>query len=134
MRASTWITVLVGLFMFQSLWNVAAAFCVHEETITVTQDYHFGHHTNSLCVSESQKHSHQISEEKDHALDFAEDHQDHLPSMNHLILGQRQVPLKQKLFSFAVVPTYFWRNDYRSPDLISQSPPPEFSPLMVGLA
>ncbi|MEG2695835.1 MAG: cation transporter, partial [Acinetobacter sp.] len=31
MRSTTWISVLVALFMFQSLWNVAAAFCIHEE-------------------------------------------------------------------------------------------------------
>lgn len=61
MRSLTWITILVGLFMFQSIWNVAAAFCVHENidvhvlnsnTRDSHQDIsglkvpiqHFGHH------------------------------------------------------------------------------------------
>lgn len=132
MRSMTWITVLVGLFMFQSLWNVAAAFCVHEESITVVQNYHFGHHTNALCVSETQKHGHQAPEKQNNDLDWVENHQDHLPSMIQLILEQRQVSFIQTLFSYTVRPEYFWNNDYSSPDLSSKSPPPELSPLMVG--
>lgn len=132
MRSMTWITVLVGLFMFQSLWNVAAAFCVHEESISVVQNYHFGHHTNALCVSETQKHGHQAPEKQNNDLDWVENHQDHLPSMTHLILEQQQHSFIPLLFSLAVAPKYAWRNDYRSPDLNAQTPPPEFSPLMVG--
>lgn len=132
MRSTTWITVLVGLFMFQSLWNVSAAFCVHEESISVVQNYHFGHHTNALCVSETQKHGHQASEEQNNDLGWVENHQDHLPSMIQLILEQRQVSFIQTLFSYTVRPEYFWNNDYSSPDLSSKSPPPELSPLMVG--
>lgn len=132
MRSSTWITVLVSLFMFQSLWNVAAAFCVHEESIPLNQNYHFGHHSNVLCVSDVQHDYHQVLESIPNTLDLGEDHQDHLPSMNQLILEQRQVSFIQILFSYTVRPEYFWNNDYRSPDLSSQSPPPEISPLMVG--
>jgi hypothetical protein len=43
MRSMTWITILVGLFMFQGVWNVAAAFCVHEKVES--------HATKSLTVS-----------------------------------------------------------------------------------
>jgi hypothetical protein len=118
--------------MFQSLWNVAAAFCVHEESISVVQNYHFGNHTNALCVSETQKHGHQAPEKQNNDLDCVENHQDHLPSMIQLILEQRQVSFIQTLFSYTVRPEYFWNNDYSSPDLSSKSPPPELSPLMVG--
>ncbi|UNT58092.1 cation transporter [Acinetobacter sp. ASP199] len=118
--------------MFQSLWNVAAAFCVHEEPITVNQSYHFGHHSNALCVSDTQHDRHQASESVSKTLDLGEDHQDHLPSMTHLILEQQQHSFIPLLFSLAVAPKYAWRNDYRSPDLNAQTPPPEFSPLMVG--
>ena len=131
MRSMTWITVLVGLFMFQSFWNVAAAFCVHEESISVSQNYHFGHHSNALCASDTQ-HDHQASKSVSKTLDLGEDHQDHLPSMTHLILEQQHHSFIPLLFSLAVAPKYAWCNDYRSPDLNSQSPPPEFSPLMVG--
>lgn len=130
MRSASWITLLLALFMFQSLWNVAAAFCVHEESSAVIQQYHFGHHTNALCVSETKEHSHAVSDTN--VLTLGDDHQDHLPSMTHLILEQPQSVPAQTLFSYAVVPKYLWRNDYRSPDLIAKSPPPEFSPLMVG--
>lgn len=58
MRSTTWITVLVGLFMFQSFWNVAAAFCVHEQQPQSQQSYHFGHHQNTLCASDSRQHDH----------------------------------------------------------------------------
>lgn len=59
MRSTTWISVLVALFMFQSLWNVAAAFCVHEEQkaqVVTQQSFHFGHHQTTLCVSDDKAH------------------------------------------------------------------------------
>lgn len=142
MRSTAWITVLVGLFMFQSLWNVAAAFCVHEEQTQVQQSYHFGHHQNTLCVSSeshSQHSNHSVSESvskqfKDtvNNLQIGEDHQDHLPSMTHLIVQNQQsihlVPHQTIEYS----PKFDWENLYQAPDLLTQTPPPVFSPLMAG--
>lgn len=31
-----------------------------------------------------------------------------------------------------VIPQFYWMKSYQPPDLFHQSPPPEFSPLMVG--
>jgi hypothetical protein len=144
MRSTTWITVLVGLFMFQSLWNVAAAFCVHEEQTQVQQSYHFGHHQNTLCLSSSneshpQHSSHQASEPANkqfkntvNDVKIGEDHQDHLPSMTHLIVQNQQsihlVPHQAIEYS----PKFDWKNLYQAPDLLQQTPPPVFSPLMAG--
>lgn len=142
MRSTTWISVLVALFMFQSLWNVAAAFCVHEEQkaqVVTQQGFHFGHHQTTLCVSDDKAHQ-QISVD-DHTQtandqfelgEDHQDHQDHLPSMAHLIIPKEknyQLPLALELRER---PQFFWHNAYQAPDLLGQHPPPELSPLMVG--
>ena len=142
MRSATWITVLVGLFMFQSLWNVAAAFCVHEEQTPVLQSYHFGHHQNTLCVSSEKnlQHSlHQASESiskpvKNTASDLqlGEDHQDHLPSMTHLIVQNQQSILFIAHQSFEYSPKFVWKNLYQAPDLLLQISSPVYAPLMAG--
>ena len=116
MRSTTWITVLVGLFMFQSFWNVAAAFCVHEQQPQSQQSYHFGHHQNTFSSD----------------LEIGEDHQDHLPSMTHLIVQNEKVDVFHPSSEVKVNPQFHWKNSYQAPDLFQQSPPPEFSPLMVG--
>ena len=136
MRSITWITVLVGLFMFQSLWNVAAAFCVHKEQAQVQQLYHFGHHQNNLCVSDdhlnhAEKNSDQLKV-SDNDLNIGEDHQDHLPSMMHLYLKNEKFDVVNAHLELTVIPQFYWMNSYQPPDLFHQSPPPEFSPLMVG--
>ena len=139
MRSTTWLSVLVALFMFQSLWNVAAAFCVHEEQkaqVVTQQSFHFGHHQTTLCVSDDKAHQ-QISI-NDHTqtandqFQLGEDHQDHLPTMAHLIIPKEenyQLPLA---FELRECPQFFWHNAYQAPDLLGQHPPPELSPLMVG--
>ncbi|MEN8415948.1 cation efflux protein, CzcI-like [Acinetobacter radioresistens] len=136
MWSTTWITVLVGLFMFQSLWNVAAAFCVHEEQTLVQQSYHFGHHQNTLCISHDRQHKHDTQSDhkdiKNNNLKLGEDHQDHLPSMTHLIVQNEKISVLIPVFETHVIPEFHWKNSYQAPDLFQQSPPPEFSPLMVG--
>ncbi len=134
MRSTTWITVLVGLFMFQSLWNVAAAFCVHEERPQTVQSYHFGHHQNTLCSSEPHQDTHSIASASEHAktLDVGEDHQDHLPSMAHLILEDQHFFIQKQHLIVDDCPNFHWKNSYQAPDLLISNPPPEFSPLMVG--
>ena len=136
MRSVKWITVLVTLFMFQSLWNVAAAFCVHEEQAQVLQTYHFGHHQNTLCASDSRQHDHNGQSENiktvSSDLEIGEDHQDHLPSMTHLIVQNEKISLLTLPSDDNTIPHFYWNNSYQPPDLFQQSPPPEFSPLMVG--
>ena len=142
MRSTTWITVLVGLFMFQSLWNVAAAFCVHEEPAQVQQSYHFGHHQNTLCVS-SESHSQHSSlnateltgqhlKTAINEIQIGEDHQDHLPSMTHLIVQNHQSIIFNLHQAFEHSPKFDWKNFYQTPDLLLQTPPPVFAPLMAG--
>lgn len=171
MRSSTWITMLIALFMFQSVWNVAAAFCVHEKLGQNNQpSMHFGHHeatvhdlmreahqqnskkildySSSYSMDEGQQaidkfqssddiqSSDQKRSDQSHQqfqVDLTEDdHTDHLPSMGHLILSKiKTVELHPKSI-LHVQPEYRWTNAYQSPDLIDQTPPPEFSPLMVG--
>jgi hypothetical protein len=136
MRATAWITVLVGLFMFQSLWNVAAAFCVHEDAVQLQQSYHFGHHQNSLCPSASgQQHATEQSKQLKSIngdLPIGEEHQDHLPSMTQLYVPNNELSAIPLLPELKVIPQFYWINRYQAPDLFQQSPPPEFSPLMVG--
>ncbi|WP_218953175.1 cation efflux protein, CzcI-like [Acinetobacter sp. YH12049] len=143
MRSATWITVLVGLFMFQSLWNVAAAFCVHEEQTQVVQSYHFGHHQNTLCVSNETNPQHSLHQASDESsskpvkniandLQLGEDHQDHLPSMTHLIVQNQQSILFIAHQAFEYSPKFVWKNLYQAPDLLLQTPPPVYAPLMAG--
>ena len=136
MRSTSWITILVGLFMFQSLWNVAAAFCVHDEKVEIQQQYHFGHHQNTLCTSDNAQSS--VKEHSKHLntnssdIQLGEDHHDHLPSMTHLIVQDQKHLLDAPHISIEETPKFHWKNDYQAPDLSQQSPPPEFSLLMVG--
>ena len=152
MRKTTWITLFVAMFMFQSFWNVAAAFCVHEtNTRNVQTQNHFGHHQTFLCQAEqNQQHNeqdlknnntqHLNSDHKnfDSANDqsksqtIEDDHQDHLPSMAHLILINARYLQASYLFTYVIKPEYIWDHVYQAPDLFLSSPPPEFSPLMVG--
>ncbi|MEX8136605.1 cation transporter, partial [Acinetobacter nosocomialis] len=41
-RSALFMSVLFCLLIFQSLWNVAAAFCAHENQEKAL--HHFGHH------------------------------------------------------------------------------------------
>lgn len=157
MRSITWVTILVSLFMFQSMWNVAAAFCVHEDHNTQSvQPFHFGHHQNLLCDKEkqfSQKHQHSDKKDSNSNLSTTSshldqkqlnqadidsnagkftDHQDHLPSMANVILFKDTSLIQPSNLFVETVPEFNWINAYRSPDLFELSPPPEHTPLMVG--
>lgn len=123
--------------MLQSLWNVAAAFCVHEEPAQIQQSYHFGHHQNTLCSSEM-SHSdlpHEPSKQLKSASDdlqIGEDHQDHLPSMIHLIVQDQHTVEVSPNLDLPYIPKFDWKNHYQAPDLFLKNPPPEYAPLMVG--
>ena len=83
MRSTIWITVLVGLFMFQSFWNVAVFLCPRT-TASITAELSFWYHQNTLCP-DSRQHDHNGQSENiktfSSDLEIGEDHQDHLPSM-----------------------------------------------------
>ena len=138
MRSVAWVTVLASLFIFQSLWNVAAAFCVHEETRIQTQQIsHFGHHQNTLCLSAQLQREHNPQHKSDlnqqpSDFEIGEDHQDHVPSMAHLLVQKEKNYQIFPIFEAAVIPHFVWNNRYQSPDLFQLSPPPELSLLMVG--
>ena len=106
------------------------------------QNFHFGHHQTTLCVSDDKAHQQSSADShtqtandqfelgEDHQ--DHQDHQDHLPSMAHLIIPKEinyQMPLA---FELRERPQFFWHNAYQAPDLLGQHPPPELSPLMVG--
>ncbi len=111
--------------------------------LKLLQSYHFGHHQNTLCASavkHNLQHSlHQAFESiskpvKNTAndLQLGEDHQDHLPSMTHLIVQNQQSILFIAHQSFEYSPKFLWKNLYQAPDLLLQTPPPVHAPLMAG--
>lgn len=135
---TTWITLMIAMFMFQGFWNVAAAFCVHETTaMSVQIQNHFGHHQTLLCQAEQKQNSEfesldSAQLDSDQNQTIQDDHQDHLPSMAHLILPNVRYLSVPQLTSQTITPIYQWNNRYQTPDLLAKNPPPKFSPLMVG--
>ncbi|KAF1026759.1 MAG: hypothetical protein GAK29_01072 [Acinetobacter bereziniae] len=144
--------------MFQSLWNVAAAFCDHEKTTTVSQklaSQHFGHHNAPDCDQDQQQHptlkdaiggaDHSVKNDAQaqqqsmhqHAVDAKEflshlndDHRDHLPSLFHfIVVGDQQQAERPKFIAYLETAFLGWNNLYQSPYLYFPNPPPLFSPL-----
>lgn len=144
-RSSMFIAILMTLFMFQSFWNVAAAFCSHENLIELNQPQlnHFGHHQSDLCPQDLQQVAHQhsaldlaqadCSEPHADQISFGDDHQDHLPSFSHFIVIDRfQSTAALSLSAYVDVLQVNWKNLYQSPHLSRQNPPPEYFPLLAG--
>lgn len=52
--------------------------------------------------------------------------------MTHLIVQNEKLSVLIPVFETHVIPEFHWKNSYQAPDLFQQSPPPEFSLLMVG--
>ncbi len=155
-RSAVFITVLLSLFMFQSLWNVAAAFCDHEKSAGAAQKsviQHFGHHSAPDCTQDQllhpqllgsygsetqtdhgaspQKATHQHDVRVNDLLNhFNDDHSDHLPSLVHFIVVDDQQHAEQpKFIGYREAPFVGWNNLYQSPDLYFPNPPPLLSPL-----
>lgn len=125
MRSISWITLLVSLFIFQSLWNVAAAFCLHEDISSLSvQTSHFGHHQTKLCAKTTHQNTSTVL--------LAEDHQDHLPSMTYIILQKEKILVDPLHLEIKETHQFNWQNHYQPPDLSQHRPPPEYTPLMVG--
>ena len=122
---------MLSLFIFQSLWNVAAAFCVHETLSTHSTTLpHFGHHGAVRCEqNQTTKHTQMqaLQEKMQSSSVFAtDDHRDHLPSFAHFILSDVQQSANEPLFS-AYVPRLEYL--YQSPHLSRANPPPVLTPL-----
>ena len=143
------ILIMMSLFIFQSAWNVAAAFCQHEPVdFSQVHKTHFGHHqVLEECLSHTdQSHSHDQAKQSndtqnnfsenqlnENQLNLSQDHHDHLPSMSHLLMQAEQIyTLQSTTFRIDREPHFFWNNLYQSPDLGAITPPPLSSPLQVG--
>ncbi|MEC8886936.1 MAG: cation transporter [Pseudomonadota bacterium] len=141
------ILIMMSLFIFQSAWNVAAAFCQHESVdFSQVHETHFGHHQ---VLDECLSHENQVLEthgnnnDGSHAQqddannninvkpqNLSQDHHDHLPSMNHILMQDAQPDIVQSnTFQPNLEPQFTWNNLYQSPDLGAITPPPLSSPL-----
>ena len=91
-------SVLFSLLIFQSLWNVAAAFCVHKNQEKALQ--HFGHHAD-LNVYQSSDHMQTehvgIVENSENAPLSWQDHHDHLPSCFHVVMTENAQQAQEPL-------------------------------------
>lgn len=130
-RKSIFITVLINLLIFQSLWNVAAAFCQHENlSATSIVKNHFGHHQTIDSCSDVLSTIANVDHTDTTQLLFADDHHDHLPSYNVMSLTEVPNPITDfKALEINTKSVFFWYNFYHSPDLIELNPPPILAPL-----
>ena len=143
-RSGILMTVLLSLFMFQSLWNVAAAFFFFFITNSSNQLFstHFGHHVALHCRQDQQQHAIESSEynhslvqvdhlqQSDFLNHLSDDHSDHLPSFAHFIVKDVQKQSEQPKFIIHPESAFMdWHNLYQSPHLILPNPPPVSSPL-----
>lgn len=135
-------SMVLSLFMFQSLWNVAAAFCTHEvrpsnptSPILVP---HFGHHVAFSCQQNQQtdavnpQHSAAAHDSLSSTFNsnMQDDHSDHLPSFAHFIIADVQQNTEPPHWSaYIAVQLIDWKNLYQSPYLSLKNPPPVPSPL-----
>ena len=137
-RSAVFMTLLLSLFMFQSFWNVAAAFCAHENlALNATSSGHFGHHVALDCeqnqIVYQHQHAHaplQFEQAQPAVVVDGDDHSDHLPSFAHFIMVDEQQSAQQPLFTAHLIqPQFDWHNLYQSPHLYVANPPPVLTPL-----
>lgn len=126
-KAKSVFFVLLSCFLLlQSVWNVAAALCLHENknTIAVVERPHFGHHVVTERHSTLHIQLDALTTSEQH------DHSDHLPSLNPIMLSQLDQELQQIAHNYiSVMQKTDWNNLYQSPDLAFNSPPPILAPL-----
>ncbi|MGL5403571.1 MAG: cation efflux protein, CzcI-like [Acinetobacter sp.] len=130
-RSAVFMTLLLSLFMFQSFWNVAAAFCAHEQPTEYRTLNHFGHHIpENLDVSEQHAVvADQVASDLPMPLSL-QDHHDHLPSCFHVVVIEAQQQLDEPVLrTHEIEQKYYWSNLYQSPHLSQLTPPPVFTPL-----
>ncbi|MFV5332865.1 cation transporter [Acinetobacter baumannii] len=133
-RSSIFISVLLSLFIFQSLWNVTTTYCGHENSSqqsTLDSDFGYGIVSHAESITK-QQHSYSIDKEMiDLPMPLSlQDHHDHLPSCFHVVLTEIQQQLKVPVFPVQISEQkYYWSNFYESPYLSGINPPPLFSKL-----
>ncbi|WP_368570835.1 cation efflux protein, CzcI-like [Acinetobacter haemolyticus] len=131
-RSRIFITVLLSLFIFQSLWNVAAAYCGHESTSQQSISVgHFGHHVPTKTESAS-THADILNQNTTDLpmLLSLQDHHDHLPSCFHVVVTEAQQQLDEPILRVhKAEQKYYWSNSYQSPHLSGLNPPPVLTPL-----
>jgi hypothetical protein len=114
--------------MFQGFWNVAAAFCAHEQSSEYSSFNHFGHH-NPESTEASAKVVDQDSSDLPMPLSL-QDHHDHLPSCFHVVVAEAQQQWNEPILRMhKAEQKYYWSNSYQSPHLIGLNPPPVLTPL-----
>lgn len=125
--------LLLSLFIFQSLWNVAAAYCGHENINTTNNSVvtHFGHHVPESSIAST--HYSVVSDQEASDLPMSlnlQDHHDHLPSCFHVVVIEAQQQLDEPILrTLESEPKYHWSNSYQSPHLSGLNPPPVLTPL-----
>ena len=134
MKRSVLIAMLLSLFMFQSLWNVAAAFCAHEtaSSSSTSMVYHFGHHVDALQHDSAPKNTihNQLKSDSVKQASVFMDHHDHLPSCLHIVVVDiEQYAQEPSRSGYLTQSAYDWANSYQSPHLIGFNPPPVLTPL-----
>ena len=132
-RSAVWMTLLLSLFIFQSLWNVAAAYCGHENISQQSiLDSHFGHHLPANAEVVTKQHIHSINQDTtDLPMPLSlQDHHDHLPSCFHVVVTEAQQLLDTPVLRVQQSEQqYYWSNFYQSPHLSGLNPPPVLTPL-----
>ena len=117
--------------MFQSFWNVAAAFCAHEQPSEYSTLTHFGHHVPET-LDVSVKYSVAVDQDaSDLPMPLSlQDHHDLLPSCFHVVVIEAQQQLDEPILHILESEQkYHWSNSYQSPHLSGLNPPPVLTPL-----
>ena len=115
------ITVLFSLFLFQSIWNVAAAYCVHDVAKELAIN-HLGHHSH---YKENTSQSFALMQYFDQIGE--DDHDDHLPSIKYMYFCLVLMKFECEKAQVHLKAIFFDReNFYQSPDLTSLKPPPPY--------
>ncbi|MDQ8953079.1 cation transporter [Acinetobacter rudis] len=142
-KSRIFFTMLLSLFMFQAIWNVAAGFCLHEKGKSSTSIQHFGHHQSETRESKAaypskvasfnqtdQANNLAPSDLSKNTFNFLDDHHDHLPSCAHFIVVEPTINSQRPNVSYGTdLGNVAWNNLYQSPLLIAQNPPPEYASL-----
>ena len=117
--------------MFQSFWNVAAAFCAHEQPREYSTLTHFGHHVPDNLHTSKQYSAVVDQDASDLPMPLSlQDHHDHLPSCFHVVVIEAQQQLDEPILrSLESEQKYHWSNSYQSPHLSGLNPPPVLTPL-----
>ena len=133
-RSAVFMTVLLSLFIFQSIWNVAAAYCTHENpTEQIISDSHFGHHFSESSTKNSSDAEVVLTVSDTSKSINVTDHHDHLPTCTNVVFLASEQQLNEPIFrAHELKQKYYWANFYQSPYLSEFNPPPESTPLLVG--